>query len=152
MHYVTWFAAGLRMIDISDPPHPVEKGYFIPQATTGKATPWTNDVAKDDRGIIFVTDKVSGLDVIPHTTAVRQLCLVPSTYSITWSARPSKGERKFKGKRVCSFEIENQLDFHRLHHRQLGWLRSPPHTNQHAFLFMRSIWEVVSFPLEFICL
>jgi hypothetical protein len=29
------------------------------------------------------------------------------------------------------FEIENQLDFHRLHHRQLGWLRSPPHTNQH---------------------
>jgi hypothetical protein len=64
MLYVTWFAAGLRMIDISDPPHPVEKGYFIPQATTGKATPWTNDVAKDDRGIIFVTDKVSGLDVI----------------------------------------------------------------------------------------
>jgi hypothetical protein len=64
MLYVTWFAAGLRMIDIGDPSHPVEKGYFIPQPTTGKTTPWTNDVAKDDRGVIFVTDKVCGLDVI----------------------------------------------------------------------------------------
>jgi hypothetical protein len=64
MLYVTWFAAGLRMIDITDPSRPAEKGYFIPQPTTGKTTPWTNDVAKDDRGLIFVTDKVCGLDVI----------------------------------------------------------------------------------------
>ena len=64
MLYVTWFAAGLRMIDIGDPANPKEKGYFIPQPTTGKTTPWTNDVAKDDRGLIFVTDKVCGLDVI----------------------------------------------------------------------------------------
>jgi hypothetical protein len=64
MLYVTWFAAGLRMIDIADPANPKEKGYFIPQPTTGKTTPWTNDVAKDDRGLIFVTDKVCGLDVL----------------------------------------------------------------------------------------
>jgi hypothetical protein len=64
MLYVTWFAAGLRMIDISDPLHPREKGYFIPQPTAGKATPWTNDAAKDERGIIFVTDKSRGLDVL----------------------------------------------------------------------------------------
>ena len=30
----------------------------------GRDVPWTNDVAKDDRGLIFVTDKVCGLDVI----------------------------------------------------------------------------------------
>jgi hypothetical protein len=64
MLYVTWFAAGLRMIDISDPSRPREKGYFIPQPTAGKTTPWTNDVAKDDRGLVFLTDKVRGLDVI----------------------------------------------------------------------------------------
>jgi len=64
MLYVTWFAAGLRMIDITDPSKPREKGYFIPQPTTGKTTPWTNDVAKDDRGLIFVTDKVCGLDIL----------------------------------------------------------------------------------------
>jgi hypothetical protein len=64
MLYVTWFAAGLRMIDISDPARPEEKGYFIPQPTTGKTSPWTNDVAKDDRGLVYLTDKVCGLDVI----------------------------------------------------------------------------------------
>jgi hypothetical protein len=67
MLYVTWFAAGLRMIDISDPAKPQEKGYFIPQPTAGKTTPWTNDVAKDARGLIFVTDKSCGLDVIEFT-------------------------------------------------------------------------------------
>jgi hypothetical protein len=64
MLYVTWFAAGLRMIDINDPARPRERGYFIPRPTQEKRTPWTNDVAKDDRGLIFVTDKVRGLDVI----------------------------------------------------------------------------------------
>jgi len=64
MLYVTWFAAGLRMIDISDPVTPKEKGYIIPQPAEGRDVPWTNDVAKDDRGLIFFTDKVCGLDVI----------------------------------------------------------------------------------------
>jgi hypothetical protein len=64
MLYVTWFAAGLRMIDISDPVNPKEKGYIIPQPAAGRDVPWTNDVAKDDRGLIFFTDKVCGLDVI----------------------------------------------------------------------------------------
>jgi len=64
MLYVTWFAAGLRMIDISDPTKPSEQGYFIPQPAAGRDVPWTNDVAKDHRGLVFVTDKVCGLDVI----------------------------------------------------------------------------------------
>ncbi|MEA3025463.1 MAG: hypothetical protein QOF91_748 [Alphaproteobacteria bacterium] len=64
MLYVTWFAAGLRMIDISDPQNPKEKGYFIPKPAAGRDVPWTNDVAKDVRGLIFVTDKVCGLDIL----------------------------------------------------------------------------------------
>ena len=55
---------GLRMIDISDPAQPGENGHFIPQPAAGRDVPWTNDVAKDDRGLIFVTDKVCGLDVL----------------------------------------------------------------------------------------
>ena len=64
MLYVTAFAAGLRMIDVSDPTKPKEKGFIIPKPAEGRNAPWTNDVAKDSRGLIFLTDKVFGLDVI----------------------------------------------------------------------------------------
>ncbi|MBI2367437.1 MAG: RNA polymerase subunit sigma-70, partial [Deltaproteobacteria bacterium] len=62
--YVTWFAGGLRIIDISDPANPKEQGYFIPKPGDGVAAPLTNDVFKDDRGLLWVTDKERGLDVI----------------------------------------------------------------------------------------
>jgi hypothetical protein len=69
MLYVTWFAAGLRMIDIGDPKNPREWGFIIPQPAAGRDVPWTNDVAKDARGLIFFTDKVAGLDVIEFDPA-----------------------------------------------------------------------------------
>ncbi len=62
--YVTWFSGGLRILDISDPANPKERGYFIPKPGEGAKAPWTNDVYKDDRGLLFVTDKKRGLDVI----------------------------------------------------------------------------------------
>jgi hypothetical protein len=62
--YVTWFAGGLRILDISDPAKPKERGYFIPKPGDGKPAPLTNDIAKDDRGLIFFTDKAHGFDVI----------------------------------------------------------------------------------------
>jgi hypothetical protein len=62
--YVTWFAGGLRIMDISDPANPRERGYFIPKPGEGANAPLTNDIYKDDRGLLFVTDKKCGLDVI----------------------------------------------------------------------------------------
>ena len=64
--YVTWFAGGLRILDISDPANPKERGYFIPKPGDGvkKGAPLTNDIYIDDRGLLFVTDKERGLDVI----------------------------------------------------------------------------------------
>ena len=62
--FVTWFAAGLRIVDISDPARPRERGHIIPKPADGHAVPWTNDVARDERGLVFFTDKVFGLDVI----------------------------------------------------------------------------------------
>jgi len=62
--YVTWFAGGLRIMDIGDPANPKERGYFIPKPSEGANAPWTNDVAMDERGLLFVTDKKRGLDVI----------------------------------------------------------------------------------------
>lgn len=62
--YVTWFAGGLRIIDINDPANPRERGYFIPKPGDGVAAPLTNDIFKDSRGLLWVTDKERGLDVI----------------------------------------------------------------------------------------
>jgi hypothetical protein len=64
--YVTWFAGGLRVMDIKDPANPKERGYFIPKPGDGLAAPETNDVCKDERGLLWVTDKQRGLDVIEY--------------------------------------------------------------------------------------
>ena len=64
--YVTWFGGGLRIMDINDPANPTERGYFIPKPGDGLPAPETNDVAKDHRGLLWVTDKQRGLDVIEY--------------------------------------------------------------------------------------
>jgi hypothetical protein len=56
----------MRVMDINDPANPKERGYFIPKPGDGvkKGAPLTNDIYIDDRGLLFVTDKERGLDVI----------------------------------------------------------------------------------------
>ena len=55
--YVTWFAAGLRIIDVRKPESPEEVGYFIPEPGSGYNAPQTNDVEMDHRGLLYITDK-----------------------------------------------------------------------------------------------
>jgi len=62
--YVTWFAAGLRIIDVRKPESPEEVGYFIPEPGSGYNAPQTNDVEMDHRGLLYITDKARGFDVI----------------------------------------------------------------------------------------
>ncbi|MEE8444401.1 MAG: RNA polymerase subunit sigma-70, partial [Alphaproteobacteria bacterium] len=45
--FVTWFAAGLRILDFSNPAAPEEVGFFIPEPGKGYDAPQTNDVSKD---------------------------------------------------------------------------------------------------------
>ncbi len=65
--YVTWFGAGLRIFDIHDPANPKELGYFIPKPADDVKAPLSNDVYQDDRGLLIVTDKWRGMDVIEFT-------------------------------------------------------------------------------------
>jgi len=58
----TFFNAGLRAYDISDPYDPREVGYFVPPAPEGSKakTIQINDVFVDDRGVAFCVDRHAG--------------------------------------------------------------------------------------------
>jgi hypothetical protein len=59
-----WFAQGLRILDFADPYNPREIGHFTPDAPAGSDRPSSNDVTIDDRGIIYLIDRVHGVDII----------------------------------------------------------------------------------------
>ena len=62
-----WFAQGMRLVSIADPFAPSEVGYFLPPPAPGEARPSSNDVTVDDRGLIYLIDRVRGLDIIETT-------------------------------------------------------------------------------------
>jgi hypothetical protein len=62
--YAAWFAGGLRIVDASDPRDPREVGHFIPKPRGGAPGPQSNDVAVDERGLIYLIDRLQGLDII----------------------------------------------------------------------------------------
>lgn len=62
-----WFAQGVRLVDFSDPFAPREVGYFIPEPAHGELCASSNDVTLDDRGLIYVVDRVRGVNIIEST-------------------------------------------------------------------------------------
>jgi hypothetical protein len=62
--YCTWFSGGLRMLDIKDPTAPTEIGWYIPEPPSGQASPQSNDVFVDERGLVYVIDRNVGLDIL----------------------------------------------------------------------------------------
>jgi hypothetical protein len=72
--YLTYFNAGLRIFNVSDPRLPKETGWFIPPTPTKRVGPiparlvtQTEDVLVDTRGNIYITDKQWGLWVLRYT-------------------------------------------------------------------------------------
>jgi hypothetical protein len=59
-----WFAQGMRLVDIADPYNPREVGHYTPDAPKGGARPSSNDVTIDSRGLIYLVDRVHGVDII----------------------------------------------------------------------------------------
>lgn len=67
--FCAWFSGGLRAIDLSDPRDPTETGHFIPEPTGGNTVPQSNDVFVDERGIVYLLDRLEGLDILEFRPA-----------------------------------------------------------------------------------
>ncbi len=62
--FATWFAGGLRVIDIRDPSTPTGIASFIPPPPKGAAAPQSMDAEVDDRGLVYVLDRNGALDIL----------------------------------------------------------------------------------------
>jgi hypothetical protein len=60
LFFLTYFNAGLRVVDLEDPSAPVEVGYFVPAAPEGQEAIQLNDVFVTEEKLIYVTDRLSG--------------------------------------------------------------------------------------------
>ncbi|MCL6551894.1 MAG: hypothetical protein K6W08_02045 [Firmicutes bacterium] len=61
--YLTYFAGGLRVVDIRDPFRPQEVAWYVPAVATGR--PQSNDVYVDADRLIYLVDRLDGtLDVL----------------------------------------------------------------------------------------
>ncbi len=80
--FISFFNAGVRALDVRDPYHPTEVGYFIPPVTPAtdkrcvkvdgqdrcKVAIQTNNVETDERGYIYIVDRANtGLHVLELT-------------------------------------------------------------------------------------
>ena len=71
--FVSWFNAGVRVLDIRDPSRPVEVAHFIP---AGDAL--TNNVEVDERGYVYIVDRAGlGLHVLELSGAARAVAGLP---------------------------------------------------------------------------
>jgi hypothetical protein len=92
--FVSWFNAGVRVLDVRNPYKPEEVAYFIPAITadtkpdptcvrrrgaaTCKTSIQTNNVEVDDRGYIYITDRAdTGLHILDLTGSARGLASYP---------------------------------------------------------------------------
>ena len=64
---VAWFANGLRVIDIVDPFNVKEVARYIPDIPEGSERVSSNDVFQDDRGLIYLIDRMRGLSIVERT-------------------------------------------------------------------------------------
>lgn len=58
--FVTYFNAGLRVYDLTDPAAPREVAFWDPETPPGQRSPQTNDLYVDTDCTVYATDRVSG--------------------------------------------------------------------------------------------
>ncbi len=69
----TWFSAGLRVYDLSDPFRPEEIAAFLPEPPPGQQGCRISDVFVDDRNILYAADRAKGGIYVLEYTGARPL-------------------------------------------------------------------------------
>jgi hypothetical protein len=64
---IAWFAQGLRFVDFSNPMAPRETAYYVPDPAPGAGRVSSNDVFEDERGLVYLIDRVGGLAIVERT-------------------------------------------------------------------------------------
>jgi hypothetical protein len=90
--FIAFFNAGVRAVDVRDPYHPREVGYFIPAITSTtdrrcvtvdgrercKTAIQTNNVETDERGFIYIVDRANtGLHILEVDGEARRIAGLP---------------------------------------------------------------------------
>lgn len=66
--FLTYFNAGLRAVDVSDPLRPVEVGCYVPALPDGQEAIQSNDVGADEHGRIYLIDRWgAGMHILEYT-------------------------------------------------------------------------------------
>lgn len=94
---MTYFSAGLRVVDIRDPFKPIEVGHYLPSATENtryteqkgplqgqnlEKSPLTNDVAIDRRGYIYISDRAgTGVHIVKLKGKLADIAAYPDSPS-----------------------------------------------------------------------
>jgi hypothetical protein len=66
--FLTYFNAGLRAVDVSDPFYPREVGYFVPEMNFGQPCCQSNDIGMDDEGRLYLIDRNgAGMHILEYT-------------------------------------------------------------------------------------
>ena len=66
--FLTYFNAGLRVIDTTDPFHPKEIGSYVPATGEGQPAVQSNDVGSDEHGRLYLIDRWgAGMHILEYT-------------------------------------------------------------------------------------
>lgn len=66
--FLTYFNAGLRAVDVSDPLQPKEVGCFVPALPEGQEAIQSNDIGSDEHGRLYLIDRWgAGMHILEYT-------------------------------------------------------------------------------------
>jgi hypothetical protein len=66
--FLTYFNAGLRAVNVSDPFHPKEIGCYVPALEGGRPAVQSNDIGTDEHGRLYLIDRAgAGMHILEYT-------------------------------------------------------------------------------------